>query len=61
MRWISRGHLNALTQIDRSSGEGFARGSEFDLPIPIDQSVEKKIVAFEELAPLQIAHKCSVT
>jgi hypothetical protein len=48
----ARGDFPDLTQINRAAIRVVHGGCEFDLPTTIDQTVEKKIIAFEELAPL---------
>ncbi|MDX6463669.1 MAG: acetate kinase [Acidobacteriaceae bacterium] len=44
--------LPKLAQIDRIAVRVVHGGREFDAPALIEQNVEKKIIAFEELAPL---------
>ncbi len=48
----ARGDLPDLIQIDRAAVRVVHDGSEFDLPTPIDQTIEKKIIAYEKTGSL---------
>ena len=54
LNWYERARVDLpnLKQINRVGVRVVHGGSEFALPTPIDQAVEKKIKEFEKLAPL---------